>query len=102
MAISKYDVKDLVRVTALFKNAAGSLIDPTGTITFKFQDPSGNETPYTCVGGTSGVQIVRDSAGTYHLDIDIDEAGTWYYRAEATGTGQAADEQMFIADATVF
>ena len=102
MAVNRYDVKDLVRMTALFKNAAGTLIDPSGTITFKYQDPSGNESPFTCVGGTSGASIVRDSAGTYHLDIDADEAGTWYYRAESTGVGQAADEQIFIVDATVF
>ncbi len=101
MAVNRYDVKDLVRVTALFKNSGGTLTDPPGTITMKYQDPTGNETVETYYGGTT-VHIVRDGTGTYHLDIDADEGGTWYYRAEAVGTGQAADEQMFICDATVF
>lgn len=101
MAVNRYDVNDLVRVTALFKNAAGTLIDPSGTITFKYQDPSGNESTDTYFGGTTA-SIVREATGTYHLDIDVDEAGVWYYKAKAVGTGQAADEQMFVCDATVF
>lgn len=86
-----YDIGDLVRVTGTFTNAAGTAIDPT-TVKAQIMDPSGNVS--TLVYGTD-VAVVRDSAGVYHTDISIDEAGHWQVRWYATGTGQSAGESYF-------
>jgi hypothetical protein len=92
-----YDKGDLVRVSAAF-TSAGAAIDPTA-VTAKYKTPAGTTT--TLVYGTDGA-LVRDSAGNYHVDVDADEVGTWYYRFASTGTGQAASEEAFRVRATAF
>ena len=89
----------LVRISAAFTNTAGSAFDPEGTITGKFENPSGNETAY--VYGVDG-ELVKDSTGNYHFDISITAIGTWHYRFEATGAGQSADEALFFVQQSVF
>jgi hypothetical protein len=39
--------------------------------------------------------LLRTQTGNYHVDVNADESGTWFYRFESTGTGQAADEGTF-------
>lgn len=89
---SVYDVGDLVRVSGAFTDIDDEDIDPT-TVTFKFTDPSGNTTAY--VYGTDP-EVVNPSKGHYHVDVSLDEAGTWYYRWESGGTGQAAEEDSLV------
>lgn len=91
-----YDVGDRIRVWGEFTDLAGTATDPT-TIVCKHQDPSGNETTVTYP-----TSIVKASTGRYYLDIDIDEAGTWYYRWNATGAVVAAGETSFVVRATQF
>ena len=91
-----YDVGDRIRLRGVFTNLAGVDTDPT-TIVCKYQDPGGVETTVTYP-----TSIVKVSTGRYYLDIDIDEAGTWYYRWNGTGDVVAAGEQSFIARTTVF
>lgn len=95
-APNRYDVGDRARVWGVFQSLAGVDTDPT-TIVCKYQDPSGNETSVTYP-----TSIVKSSTGRYYLDIDVDEAGTWYYRWNATGAVVAAGETSFIARATQF
>ena len=90
-----YDVGDLVRVTGTFTNSAGAAADPTAVL-FKYKDPSGNKTTLTY--GTD-VSVVKSSTGVYYVDVNVDEIGYWYYRWQATGTGQSAGESYFIAQA---
>jgi uncharacterized protein YfaS (alpha-2-macroglobulin family) len=89
--INEYDKGDSVRCRATFKNSSAALIDPT-VVRFKYKDPSGNVA--TLVYGTDA-SLVKDSDGHYHVDVDADQSGTWFYRFESTGTGQAADEGTF-------
>ena len=42
-------------------------------------------------------EIVRDSVGTFHADIAILRAGTYYFRWEGTGAVRAAEENTFEA-----
>lgn len=93
-----YDVGDEVRCTGTFTDADGTAQDPTG-VTFKFTDPSGNTTTYTY--GTDA-QLVKSATGVYYVDVNVDEAGRWWYRFAGTGTGQAADELYFIAEESRF
>ena len=92
MSIELYDLGDLVRCSAAFTNSAGTALDPTAVIV-KVKAPDGTVTTYTY--GTDP-EVVRDSAGNYHIDVDADASGTWYYRFHATGTGQSADEAAFF------
>lgn len=95
-----YDVGDLVRVTGTFTDADGAATDPD-VVRIKYQDPSGNDT--TDLYGTNNT--VKSATGVYYLDIDIDEAGTWYYRVEgetSAQVGQGAAESFFEAKASQF
>lgn len=90
--VNTYDIGDLARVSAAFTNSAGAAVDPTAVLC-AYRDPSGNVATLTY--GTDAA-LVRDSAGNYHVDISIDEAGSWFYRFYSTGTGQASEEQSFL------
>lgn len=85
MASGPYDIGDKVRVTATFKDVADALVDPTNVV-LKFKDPSAVVTTPT---------VTRTSLGIYYAEQSITAAGVWYYRAEATGTGQSAAEGTF-------
>lgn len=89
-----YDVGDLIRVTATFTDSDGTAADPTA-VTVYYKDPGGNISEL--VYGTD-TDVVQDSTGVYHCDIDIDESGKWFYRFKGTGTVQAADEYWFTID----
>lgn len=85
-----YDLGGAVTCEAKFKKT-GVLLDPT-TVTFKVKNPLGVETTYVY---NTDVQLIKDSTGIYHIDINANLVGTWFYRFESTGTGQAAQEGSF-------
>lgn len=93
-----YDKGDLVKCSGAFTDSDGNAIDPTAVV-FKVKDPSGTVTTYTY---GEDDELVRDSAGNYHVNVDADEMGLWYYRFESTGTGQAADEGYFRVSTSEF
>lgn len=88
-----YGIGSLVRVSGAFTTLAGADIDPTVVI-LQVQKPDLTEMAYTYL---TDMALVRDSAGHYHLDVDVTASGTWYYRWHSTGTGQAAGEGQFQA-----
>lgn len=90
-----YDLGDVVRVSVAFSTVAtGVALDPTA-VYLSVKDPDGNITLYQ-YGVDS--EIVKDSTGNYHADIDVDTYGQWYYRWYSTGAGKAADEGSFYVD----
>lgn len=93
-----YSKGQVVRVSALFENAAGTDLDPTAVL-MKYKDPSGNITSLVYL---TDAELVKDSTGNYHVDIDADESGAWYYRFYSTGTGQTANEGSFQVDVSNF
>ena len=98
MALPHHDIGDLIPVSATFKNAAGTATDPT-TITFKLQSPAAVVTSYVY---PTDAQLVRDSAGVYHVDVPLAAAGVWYYRFEGTGAVAATEDGVLIADPSPF
>ena len=93
-----YEIGQRVRIsTASPFSVAGVATDPT-TITLQVRKPDGTITSYTYALS----EITRDSAGTYHKDIDIDAEGNWYYRWIGTGTVVAADENWFTVNPSKF
>ncbi len=88
----RYMIGEKIRLTATFSDPeTGNLLDP-GTVYVSWKDPDGN-----IVQKQYGVdpELVKDSVGTYHIDIDAAMAGQWRFRWASTGTGQAAAEGSF-------
>lgn len=98
MAQNTYDVGDLIRCSGAFTDADSAVLDPTAVL-FKFKNPAETTTTYTY--GTDA-ELVKDSVGNYHVDIDTNAAGIWHYRFESTGTGQAAGENYYRARVSNF
>lgn len=93
MTINVHDVGDLVRVTGTFTDSADLPADPTA-LSFAFKDPSGSVTTYVF---PTDAQLVKDSVGIYHVDVDVVEPGDWHYRWISTGAGQGAQIGQFMA-----
>ena len=89
--MNQYQKGDLVRCTASFTTSAGVATNPTA-VRFQVRTPAGDTTEY--VYGTDA-EVVRPATGSYYVDVNASEAGTWRYRFYSTGTGQAADESAF-------
>lgn len=93
MTIKTYQIGDAPRCSAEFRNAAGTLIDPS-TVVFKFTTPAGVVTTYTY----PAAEVVKDGVGLYHVDLNANARGIWLYRWESTGTGQAAEQHEFTVE----
>ena len=98
MAISNYDVGDLVRVTGTLTDADGTATDAT-QITFKIKTPAGTTTSY--VYGVDA-EVVKSATGIYYTDVSVTSPGHWHYRVISTGTGQAAADGVFFARTNEF
>lgn len=81
-----YDKGTTVTLWANF-TVSGTLTDPS-TITLKTRAPDGTTNTYTY----ASAQITKDSAGIYHKDVLVDQAGNWGFRFEGTGTAAGAKE----------
>lgn len=103
MGYNVHNLGDLVTVTnsgddsepvahAFTDESTGVAIDPDA-VSITIKAPDGTVTSY--VYGTD-IEVVRDGVGLYHMDVDANQAGTWFYRFESTGVGQAAEERRFI------
>lgn len=89
--MNAYDNGDVVRLNMEFTdNDTGDFVDPT-TVTAKVKDPIGAISNYVVTGG----QIIRDSLGKFHLNVEPTIQGVWAYRFEGTGSNKAAEESSF-------
>ena len=89
--MATYDKGDLVRLSAIFRDSAGVLADPTA-VTLQIRNPGWVDVMYTYGVGTA---IVQDSAGLYHLDYAITTSGRHFYRWVGTGTVSTTEETSF-------
>lgn len=96
--MSTYVKGSQVRCSTVFTTAAGVAHDPTDVF-FNVMDPNGTVTEYE-YGVDS--ELVKDSTGNYHADVDVVQAGTWNYRFYATGSGKSADEGSFTVAVSPF
>lgn len=92
--MADYEKGDLVRCSAAFTDIDGNYVDPSKVL-FRFKDPAGTTTTYTY---GADAELVKDDTGRYHVDVDVDAEGVWFYRFESTGTGQAAGEDAFTVN----
>ena len=93
-----YDVGDLVRCFGKFTDQNGTVLDPTN-VYFSFKNPAGTTTTYHY--GVDA-QLIKDSTGNYHVDVNANATGIWYYRFFSTGTGQTSSEGLFTIPVTNF
>ena len=90
MTVESFNKGDLIRCSAVYTDDAGVEIDPAGVF-FRVAAPDGTQTPYTY--GVDA-ELVRDSQGNYHLDVDGDSSGLWTVKFFSTGSGQAASPDV--------
>lgn len=93
-----YHLGDLVRISGAWTNAAGTATDPTAVFA-QYTTPAGVTTSLTYL---TDAELVKDSTGNYHVDINGNAVGTWYYRFYSTGTGQGANEGYFVINRSEF
>lgn len=92
--VNVYDDGDVVRLTGVFVDVNGTPVDPD-EVYFSFRFNAG---PVTTWRYGVNVQVVRESVGTYHADIDVSSkrGQTCYYRVYSRGNGQTAGESHFF------
>lgn len=99
MTDKTYDIGDLVRVSGAFTNNAGAAMDPT-IVTVKIKHEADDASTY--VYGTNP-EVIKDSVGNYHVDVNANAKGTWFYRWAGSGTvGQSAGEGLFVVKESHF
>lgn len=95
---NQYNVGDLVRCTGVFTDASGDRVDPSA-VTAKIKKPDGTTTTYTY--GVD-VAVVHESQGVFHLDVSATLEGIYFYRFQATGTGQSGGDNHFLVQPSQF
>lgn len=105
--MSQYQVGDLVRVTGEFRDITNILHDPD-VVGFRIRKPDGTTVSYAINqigggdwGGDIG-NIFRTGVGQFYVDINANSSGQWVIRYYSTGDGQAAVEDSFVVDKSVF
>lgn len=99
---NEYEIQQLVRLEAAFTDRAGTPIDPTAVyLLVKTPQPNGGEF-FEYVYNSGDNVIVRVSTGVFYANFTPLTAGTYDYRWESTGTGQAAEEARFSVDSSPF
>ena len=101
MAINTYEIGDVVRCSVAFTDSASAALDPD-VVTFKVLTPAATTTTY--VYGTDA-ELVKDSTGNYHVDVDATANGAYIYRFEGTtsaGGNQGANETYFKTNVSAF
>jgi hypothetical protein len=87
-----------VQVSVEFLDLSKAAFDPA-TVICQIKTPAGTETTYT-YGDDD--ELVRDSAGKYHLWVDADESGSWAYRFKGTDDVDVANEATFDVNESEF
>ncbi len=92
MPTDAFDIGDLVRRTATF-TVDGVATDPTA-VTYRMTAPDGTVTVY--VYGTDA-ELVKESAGVFHVDWTVAKPGRHFDRFEGTGAAHGAVDGEFWA-----
>ena len=99
------DIGDAVRFgnysgaadAAAFEDLAGTATDPA-TVVLVVQKPDGSQLVYGYPSAGEDGTLVRESAGRFYYDIEIDQSGKWRYRLEGDGIITAAAEGSLRVD----
>lgn len=86
------------RVTFTIRDLAGTLTDPTGVV-IKYRRIGDTITTKTY---GSDAEVVKESAGIYHIDIDCAKDGEYAARCITSGTLVGAIEEKWQVLRTAF
>jgi hypothetical protein len=79
-----YTVGDQARIAFTVRSTAGAYVDTR--VAVNVLSPSGaTSTGYRTSTGGGSTWITRESAGLWHADVDVTEAGRWAYTFRSTG-----------------
>ncbi len=76
-------------------DANNNLTDPGG-ILLKVASPRVGNTPGAVTTYTYPAQVVRDSLGTFHMDVLFNQAGQWFVHWETSGPNQEAVQEDLV------
>lgn len=88
-----YDIGDLVRLAATALGTDGQPALASLGI-FLVKAPNGSVATYS--SAVSGASVYANGSGGFEKLIMASQAGSWFYRFEATGRVIAADEWSFL------
>lgn len=99
-AVSRYDLYDLIRLTATFVST--DLVTPAdaSSITLYVRSPVGSVASYPYL--QPGASVMRDGAGRYWREITPDMDGDWSYFWRGTGGVQANEQWQFNVQKSIF
>lgn len=92
--VSEYDIGDLVQIRATVIGTDG--ITPAQPSTFMFLVKNGAGSVATYALSDASASVGNPGAGAFFKDVNIDGAGSWFYRSMATGLTQSAEEWSFL------
>lgn len=84
-----YDIGDKVRLSAVFTNSAGTVVDP-GSVTLQYRRWLADVNSFTTISQTGS--IAHPSTGVFYADIAFAEDGEWRYRFNGFGDNAGASE----------
>lgn len=88
--VGQYDLNDMARFTATFVGTDGITVVSPSQVFLLVKNPLGTVATY--LSGAAGASISILGAGAYARDMSLEIAGDWFYRWQATGVGQSAEE----------
>jgi len=91
MVVLSVVLGSVVRMSLHVASGAGDELDPT-SLTFTLKQPDQSLVEYTF---GADVEMVRDSAGDYHVDWLTSQPGKHVYRFSGSGLYAGADEESF-------
>lgn len=88
MTTATYNINDLHRSIIVFYDLAGTTVTDPSTVTFILTKPDG-----VLVSYTYGVdaELVKDSTGTYYVDITYDQKSRHVIKWTGTGNVQLSE-----------
>jgi hypothetical protein len=96
--INTYFVGTAIELSGLFRDKTGLPVDPS-VVRCRVKSPSDIETTYTY--GDEDSVVVKNSDGSYSVEIIADEAGTWHYRFDSENK-HVAFENTFVVKPSHF
>jgi hypothetical protein len=91
--LNTYQIDTLVQLSTTFTAADGvTPIDPDTALLF-IQTPAGIVSEYTA---TSTPPVVRESTGSYQLQILVDQPGPWIYKWQGTGDVEITSPDVYF------
>lgn len=94
--VSRYKPGALVELTATILGTDGVTPAQPSWFAFLVKTPDGSVA--TFVFGAAGASVISPGAGAFFKTVTASAVGSWFYRAEATGLVQDAQEWSFIVD----